>query len=208
MTYTTLSGAKTAPGSIMRWVNYSQLDIATIIEEAQALIFQTLRVRQMRTVFPDIAVVAGDSETPLPDGFLDPLALTDKTNNVKFSLYPEENIEGWRFYDGGALVRTIPTRYGIYDEKLQFECAYESAATLKLVGYKAPAFISQANDSNFLVARYPHLMRVACLAQAYDFMSNKSKRDDNLSMLVSLIERTNAESDLSYRGVNLEVQIG
>src|SRR5438309_36597 len=40
MTYATLTGAKTVPGSIMSWVNYAKLDIEQVLEEAQAVIFQ------------------------------------------------------------------------------------------------------------------------------------------------------------------------
>lgn len=39
MTYNTLSGAKGAPGAVSTWVNYSLLDVPTIIDESQALIW-------------------------------------------------------------------------------------------------------------------------------------------------------------------------
>jgi hypothetical protein len=207
MTYTSLSAVKTTAGSIRRWVNYAPLDVDQVIEEAQALIFQTLRVREMRTEFDDLSMAVGDYYKALPTGFLDPIALKDKTNNLTLKLYPEQNIIDWRTYESGTIVNSIPYRYSIFGERLQFEAGYESVATLSLVGYKAPAFVASGTETNFIVTRYPHLMRVACLAQAYDFMSNKSKRDDNLSMLTALIEKTNAESDLTYRGVNLDVGI-
>lgn len=208
MNYTTLVADKTTPGSIKRFVNYSQLDAEQILEEAQALIFQTLRVREMRVEFDNIAMSPGDFYAPLPDGFLDPIALKDVTNNLDLKLRPESNIVSARTYDAGSLIESIPQRYAIYDEKLQFECAYESAATLNLVGFEKPALLSGSNTTNFLTNRLPHLLRVACLAQAYDFMSNQTKYQNNLTMLSALIDKTNAESDLSYRDVTFEVEIG
>jgi hypothetical protein len=208
MTYTTLIADKTTAGSIKRWVNYSQLDVEQVLVEAQALIYQTLRVREMRYEFDNLALASGDFYAALPSGFLDPIALQDITNNIELQLRPEANIVRARSYDSGSLIESIPQRYAIYDEKLQFECAYDSAATLNLVGFKKPDDLSESNSTNFLTNRYPHLLRVACLAQAYDFMSNQTKYQNNLTMLSALIDKTNAESDLSYRDVGIEVEIG
>jgi hypothetical protein len=208
ITYSTLIGPKTQPGSIKRWTNYGQLDSEQIVLEAQALIYETLRVREMRAEFSDLSLAPGEYSKALPEGFLDPIALVDKTNNVEVKLYTEDHIARRRIYENGSLIQSTPFRYAIYDEKLQFECAYESAATLNLVGFKKPADLAPtANETNFLTARYPHLLRVACLAQAYDFMSNNAKYQSNLTLLSALIEKTNGESDLSYRGVNLEVEV-
>ncbi|WP_028136150.1 phage adaptor protein [Bradyrhizobium japonicum] len=208
MTYTTLIADKTTAGSIKRWCNYSQLDVEQVLIEAQALVYQTLRVREMRFEFDNLALAPGDFYVALPSGFLDPIALKDITNNIDLKLRPEANIVRARSYEDGALIESIPQNYAIYDEKLQFECAYESAATLNLVGFKKPDDLSGSNTTNFLTSRYPHLLRVACLAQAYDFMSNQTKYQNNLTMLSALIEKTNAESDLSYRDVEFEVEIG
>jgi hypothetical protein len=48
--------------------------------------------------------------------------------------------------------------------------------------------------------RFPHLLRTACQAQAYDFMNNEARYNRAMSRLAALIEKTNEESDLSYRG--------
>ena len=51
MTYTSLIGDKNTAGSIARWVNYSKLDADQILQEAQALLYSMLRVREMRAHF-------------------------------------------------------------------------------------------------------------------------------------------------------------
>ncbi|WP_213287592.1 hypothetical protein [Bradyrhizobium sp. sGM-13] len=205
--YTTLIGAKSTPGSIRRWVNYSELDAEQVVLEAQALIYQTLRVREMRFEFDNLALAQGDIYVALPEGFLDPIALKDATNNIDLRLRTEDKLVKARIYENGSLMSGIPTRYAIFGEKLQFEYKYESAATLKLVGFKTPADLSASNETNFLTKRYPHLLRVACLTQAYDFMSNMAKYQTNLTLLDALIKKTNEESDLSYRGVEFEVEV-
>lgn len=207
MNYSDLIAAKTTAGSIKRWVNYSQLDAEQIVLEAQALIWQTLRVREMRTEFSDLSLADGDSYKALPDGFLDPISLKDVTNNIDLRLVPEPNLVRSRVYESAVLIDGTPQQYAIFGEKLQFECTYESAATLKLVGYKTPTVLSASNETNFLTSRYPHLLRVACVTQAYDFMSNMAKYQSNMTLLSALIEKTNAESDLSYRGAEFEVGV-
>jgi hypothetical protein len=207
-TYSNLIAAKSQPGSIRRWVNYSELDAEQVVLEAQALIYQTLRVREMRFEFDNLALAQGDFYVTLPDGFLDPIAIKDITNNSALDLYPERNIVRRRIYEGGSLTEGTPGRFAIYDEKLQFECAYDAPASLNVVGFKSPDLLAAtSNEQNFLTKRYPHLLRVACLTQAYDFMSNATKYQTNLTMLSALIEKTNAESDLSYRDVKIEVGV-
>lgn len=71
MTYTTLVAPKGTAGSIAAWVNYAKLDLPTILEEAQSLLYSMLRVREMRTEWT-FQVAAGFSEVALPERFLDP----------------------------------------------------------------------------------------------------------------------------------------
>ena len=55
MSYTTLIGAKGVSGSIMNWVSYTKLDVATVVDEAQSLLFQLLRVRESRASYGPLA---------------------------------------------------------------------------------------------------------------------------------------------------------
>lgn len=208
MTYTTLSAAKTSGGSIRRWLNYSELDVDHIIDEAQTVICQSLRVREMRAVFSDLSMGTDDSSVALPSGFLDPIGLKDITNNIDLDLVPELEIVRQRQYSAGTLSSGTPTRFAIFNEAFQFDCKYSGAATITLVGFKKPTFISSSVATNFLTDRYPHLMRVACIAQAADFMNNNERADKYLDRLMKMIQQTNAESDLSYRGVALNMRAG
>lgn len=74
MTYTTLTGGKTQAGSIIGWVNYTKLstDVVTILDEAQALLYGLLRVREMRTRYR-FSLAVGDAYVAVPARFLDPI---------------------------------------------------------------------------------------------------------------------------------------
>lgn len=203
MNYTTLIAAKTTAGSIKSWVNYSRLDVAQIVEEAQDLIFQTLRVREMRTVGA-LSMSGGDSSVAVPADFLDPIKLTDKTNNVDLKLQSESMLENFRAYSGGVLTSGTPARYSIWSEAFQFEFKYSGAASLSLVYFKKPALlVATTGETNFLTDRYPHLLRTACVALAHDFMDNAAEYDKAVARLSGLIQKANEESDLATRGAVL-----
>lgn len=74
MTYTNLVGLKGTAGSIANWVNYSKIqDVADVIlEEAQALLYSMLRVREMQTTF-SFRLGAGNVFSALPTRFQDPI---------------------------------------------------------------------------------------------------------------------------------------
>jgi hypothetical protein len=204
--YATLIADKATAGSIRSWVNHNLLDVAQIVEEAEALIAQTLRVREMR-VSATLALAAGESAKALPAGFLDPIALTDTTNALTLSLRGEADLERLRRYEAGVLAAGVATSYAIFDEALQFETQYDGAATLRLL-YFARWTPLATSGTNFLTARYPHLLRTACLAGAHAFRNNDTRQQLELQKLATLIQKTNAESDLSYRGLAIENHVG
>jgi hypothetical protein len=74
MSYTSLTAAKGTPGAIATWVNYTKLDIGTVVDEAQALLYGEgrLRTREMKTSY-DFTLAVNQAYLPLPTGFLDPI---------------------------------------------------------------------------------------------------------------------------------------
>jgi hypothetical protein len=100
MTYDTLVGSKTQSGSIALWTNYTKLDIPTIIDEAQALLYSEgrLRAREMTTDLVFTGQV-GTSVYPLPARFLDPIGRikVNSFNNFIRHIDPGA-LEGRRIY--------------------------------------------------------------------------------------------------------------
>jgi hypothetical protein len=72
MTYTSLSGAKSVSGALANWVDYTLLDVPPIIDEAQTLLYSTLRCREMLTDI-QFSIPLGGSSIALPARFLDPI---------------------------------------------------------------------------------------------------------------------------------------
>lgn len=208
MDFTSLTADKTTSGSIRRWVNHADVDSDAVLEDAQALIFQTLRVREMRSEFTPLTLSAGDTFKALPAGFLDPIALYDQTNSIKLRLRSEEWLGDQRAYENGAMTSGTPCNYAIFSEALQFDVAYEAAATLRLLGFKAPTLLSPANPTNFLTTRYPHILRAAALARAFSYRNSDERADKELTLLAAYIAKANAEADLTYRGLAAENEVG
>lgn len=72
MTYTSLTAPKGTAGSIANWVSYTLLDITTIVDEAQPLIYSLLRTREMMTEY-SFSMAVGEASIALPARFLDPI---------------------------------------------------------------------------------------------------------------------------------------
>lgn len=99
MTYTSLVAPKGTTGSLANWVNYSKLDTPTVLEEAQSLLFQLLRVREMRTEWT-FGIGVGRSEMALPARFLDPIGrLWDIKNGYPIKHKIETDVQVGRAYD-------------------------------------------------------------------------------------------------------------
>lgn len=99
MNYTTLLAAKGTAGSIANWVGYNKLDLPTILDEAQSLLYTMLRLRQMKTEWT-FGVSVGQSEVALPSGFLDPLGgILIVGYGMEVRQRPEEQVKGYRTYD-------------------------------------------------------------------------------------------------------------
>jgi hypothetical protein len=203
-TYTTLVAAKSVAGSIKRQVNYDKIDADVVLENAQTLIYSTLRVREMRAL-GTLAMSVGDSTKALPSGYLDPIGALRDTKNYWYTQRSEDRLLAARMYDpNGVLQSGQPTFWSVFDELVQFDLKFAEARTLLLPYYKQPDPLSGGNPTNWLTNRYPHLLRQACTVQAHAFMKNWAGYNTELPLLAPLIEKANAEADLSYRGADLD----
>ena len=288
MNFNSLMASKGSPGSILNWVGYSKIDVATVLDEAQSLLFSLLRVREMRTEWV-FGMSPGACRVALPLRFLDPIGKAwDITNSIKLGQKIESEIEGARAYDsslagnfgndpftttaasssvlahlvahnltqastitiagatvvdgvtmngtfevldvvdvdnihinigdqtgtagatgGGAaatytanqLLTSTPSRWSVWDEMLQFDAAFEIQTSFKLLYYRAPPLLSLTNQTSFITARYPELLRLATNAKSAAFMKDDEEYNKALTALTALIQSVNAENDLLYRGL-------
>lgn len=205
MTFTTLTGLKTVSGSIKSWMNYGKVDSEGVLLEAETMIYQRLRVREMRGS-DTLTVGVGKASVDLPDGFLDPLKLRDITNDCRILLKSEDELEDIRTWTNAVLDDGDPAYYAIYDEQLQFDCKTTTQWRARALFYRQPDPLSTSNESNFLCTRYPHILRCACLATAARFANDDEVYAREQRLLEGKIDDLNAMDEFSRRGQDNPVE--
>lgn len=99
MTYNTLTASKGSPGSILNWGSWGKIDVFTIVDEAQFLLYESLRVREMKESWT-FGFIANQASIPLPTRFLDPIGkIYDLTNQTSYDQLNESDILNARIYD-------------------------------------------------------------------------------------------------------------
>lgn len=287
MNYTSLVAPKGTAGSIQNWVSYGNIDTVTILEEAQAVLFQSLRTREMRTQYV-FGVPVGICSVALPSRFLDPIGRITDQNGMSYRHLSESEVATRRAFQavpggtlgnnpfttgaanssvvtvnipshgltqvsdisfanapvldginltgtfildpvdannititstndtatvgnvtgGGAgvtwsanlLIQSSPSVWAIFNGAIQFDAAADTAFQGRLLYYRSPPLLSAANPTNFITSRYPTLIRAATMASAASYMKDDEEEQKWMQKLSALIDATNAESDLMYRG--------
>lgn len=98
MSWTTLTGPKGSVGSILNWVGYGKVDVNTVVDEAQPLIYSLLRVREMKSMWVFGAAV-GASMVPLPARFLDPIGRLTDNFGTRYSHRTESSVKDSRSFE-------------------------------------------------------------------------------------------------------------
>jgi hypothetical protein len=105
------------------------------------------------------------------------------------------------------LVQGMPMYWGVWDETIFFDVAFSQQTNCNLQYFKALPILSATSRTNFLTNRYPHLLRKACTAQAWDFLRNDTEYQKDIAALTALVEQVNAEGDLLYRGAQFDTYL-
>jgi len=199
MSYTTLTGAITATGSIKRWVNNPTIDADEVLADAEAEIYSRLRVREMRTS-ATLTTAQGDLYVALPTGFLDPISLKDRFFE-DLILEDMDGLIGRRVNDeDGVLEQSEPGYYAIWDERIQFNCAMDDTRSFSLLYYKTPTALGASNTTNFLTNRYPYLLRAACIKHASMFLKDAEEEQKSAARMEQFLAQIATNDDLTYRG--------
>ena len=163
------------------------------------MIYTRLRVQQMRTS-ESLSVAVGKSYIDLPDGFIDPIGLRDITNDCDLVLKDEGDLERLRAWTSGVLDSGDPAYWSVFDDAIQFDCKATTALTARMMFYKQPDALSASNETNFLTRRYPHVLRMACLATAARFSHDDEMFQREQRLALAEIDLINAQDELSRRG--------
>jgi hypothetical protein len=141
MTYATLTGGKNASGSIASWVNYSKLDIPTILDEAQSMLYGMLRTREMITRYA-FSMPEGNTYSPLPARFLDPIGtMYVPSLNMRFNYKDVSYVNDRRIYNtvtGAFAASAFATTIGSSDVSVTLSGhGFTQASTITIVGASA-----------------------------------------------------------------------
>lgn len=107
-------------------------------------------------------------------------------------------------YDCSVLAQGQPEMWSIWDNRLQFDQPTNAQLLLQLQFYQSLPLLSATNLTNFLTDRHPHALRVACTAQAADFMKDTEEYNKAMQRLGAYVEKAQIEDDLQHRGADLE----
>lgn len=169
--FTTLTGPKTVDGAIRNWVNRSDIPAITILTEAQAMIFERLRVREM-TGRATLTFPAATQTAALPARFLDPIGFKPHEWGHDMPFVHENTLGEYRDADG-VLMSGTPSCWTIVGDTAYVNVLPDATFAGILLYYGAPAPLSGGNETNFLTSRYPTLLRYACMAKAYEHMKDQ-----------------------------------
>jgi hypothetical protein len=98
MNYTTLVAPKGTAGSLLNWVGYSKVDVGSVVDELQSLIYSMLRVREMRFQWV-FGLPVGNAKIALPARYLDPIGdLRDNLGN-RYYQRTESTVTDGRTFD-------------------------------------------------------------------------------------------------------------
>lgn len=165
MDYTSLIASKGTPGSILNWVGYSKLDAPTLLEDSQTLLYQFLRVREMRKEWV-FGVSVGQCSVDLPARFLDPIdKIRDATNNLSYDHLGEGKLKTRRVFDtidvavalgaspfttvnGSGLVTVNKTAHGISQDSI---LTFTGAAAVNGITPNGTFPVDSVTDANNFV---------------------------------------------------------
>lgn len=194
--YTTLTGLKTVDGAIRAWVNRSDVPATVILTEAQALIYERLRVREMQAR-ATLTFALSTQTASLPTGFLDPIGYKPYEWGGDLS-FVHENALGEYRDSSGVLESGTPSRWTIVGETAYVNVLPSEAFSGILLYYKSPTVLSGSNETNFLTERYPTLLRYACMAKAYEHMKDEQSAN-YLGLTMQTIADINSSNELWRR---------
>jgi len=205
--YTALVAAKGTTGAIKTWVNRDNLDVETILTEAEQLIYDRLRVREMLASPQASTLTIGADTLALPARYL-------ATRVFRFTgIYKKdlrrrllEDVEAEFNYDSdGNRVNGEPTMYYATATTLQFDQPADVAYPYRWIFYQRPAPLSAGNATNFLTETKPSLLRAMCMAKAAEFLKDQKEKTYWLGVAGELIDAANAENDRELLDLDLRV---
>jgi len=210
--YNDLIAAKGTVGSIKNWVNNDEIPSATIVTEAEASIYRSLRVREMITRTTGTLTTSVDN-IPLPSDFQDAVRFMFTATGTTAKFVPEFKslpvvLDAWN-YDGTARATGLPRYWGLTGTSMQFNDPADKNYPWHLEYYRIPPALSTATASstNFLTSRYPKLLRAVCLVEAYEWLRNEKEKMYWQAVAAREIVEVSRSADLAQTDIELTMEV-
>ena len=180
--FTTLTGSKTTPGSIKEAINHSGIPVTQILSDAEAWIYQRLRVREMLASTTGTLAAASDTiSLSSLTGYKSPFFLMFTGTAFTPKFVPERRsldfvLRSWG-YDGDG-VRSVGRPYCWASDAttIQFDTIADTAYPYLLRYYRALPALAADNETNFLTDSYPRLLRAVCYAFANEWKKDEREK--------------------------------
>lgn len=198
-TYTVLTGDKTTSGSIKDWIARTDTPSATVLAEAEAWIYERLRVREMMARDEDFTFAINTSSLALPADFLDPISVVPWAWGSAELPFVHENALLENRDTTGAILSGVPSHWTIFGTTAYVDVKCQAAFGTVLNYYARPAALSADNETNFLTTRYPSLLRDTCLAFGYAHAKNWEQRDKYLAFAQAWLTDAAATNEMWRR---------
>ena len=210
--YKTLIGDRDCDGSIKNWVNHNKVPSTAILVEAQAWIYQHIRVRQMLTTLPAASTAIGDETIALPADYRQPFMFMFTANASVAKSIPSYKLldfvlSQFNYQADGTRTQARPRFWATDASNIQFETQADKVYPYFFKYYAALADLGPQNQTNFLTTTYPRLLRVISVAYAYERLKNENERLYYMRLAEGEIYEANKDSDMELSGVDLQVQI-
>lgn len=202
--YPTLVAGKTTEGSIRNSAGNDRVPATIILTEAETFIYRRLRVREMLTSATG-SIADGETSLATPTNFIAPwdFRITG-LHQAEIKLRTANVVRSHWAYDGqGNRITGKPMYYYLDGSSLVFDRKTDKAYPYDFLHYAQPAALDGSNTTNFLTTRNPRLLRLACMAFAFDWLENSQEYDRYLMLAEREIQQMNAEaSEAMYRGLD------
>ena len=199
ITFAVITGAKDTEGSIKNWLNDSTVPATNILIEAEAWIYERLRVREMLARSTSFQFdIATDSEA-LPSDFLDPVQYLPHNYGAPLPYYHEEAFRAPRD-EAGALFEGTPSRWTVIGTTAYVDVTCDANFAGVLMYYARPAALSSGNTTNFLTVRYPTLLRTVCTGLGFGFKKDEARKTSELQIAELALREAMKTNEMSRRG--------
>lgn len=195
------AAAKTTEGSIRNWLNRNDIPVTNILLEAEADIYQYLRVREMITdeAFTFSTSTSSKALSSLSATFLDPIQFVPYEWGTPLPFYHEKKMPFSRDSAGALFSSATASAWTIIGSTAHLDVLLSAAFSGRMMYYAQPTALSASNETNFLTIRYPSLLRYACVSKAYEHMKDWGRAKEYMGMMMQALGVANATNEMWRR---------